>query len=96
MYKSSIPASELLDVVLDGSRGRPGPVFLELPDVQAAQVPDSWSKYSTSSIPDVQKVDCQIVDKVASKMISSERPVLLLGGGLSYKSLSTFVKNWQH
>jgi acetolactate synthase-1/2/3 large subunit len=66
--------------------GRPGPVFLELPlDVQAMAVPDTWAgapamRISSRSTPFASP---GVVQQVAELIARAERPVLLLGGGLS-------------
>ena len=66
--------------------GRPGPVFLELPlDVQAMAVPDAWAEPSafTSSSPPIPRASPTVVQQVAVRIARAERPLLLLGGGLS-------------
>lgn len=68
--------------------GRPGPVFLELPlDVQAHPVPEDWlaaagappSPATTAAAPDIAPMAVRIAARVAA----AQRPVLLLGGGVS-------------
>ncbi len=65
-------------------QGRPGPVFLELPlDVQAHQVPAEWvvaaeaspSFATVRAVPDMAPI--------AARIAAAQRPVLLLGGGVS-------------
>ncbi len=66
--------------------GRPGPVFLELPlDVQAMAVPDAWTEPSalTRPSPPIPIASPAVVQQVAERMARAERPLLLLGGGLS-------------
>jgi acetolactate synthase-1/2/3 large subunit len=66
--------------------GRPGPVFLELPlEVQAIAVPDAWTELAapappSSPIPSASPV---VVQQVVERIARAERPLLLLGGGLS-------------
>lgn len=88
--KSPLPADVLLAEVRESWQGRPGPVFLELPlDVQATQVPEAWadsdlvSNASSRIAPPVPEE--QLVQDVAARIAASERPVLLLGGGLSHR-----------
>jgi len=87
--KAPLPAEALLGEVVEAGRGRPGPVFLELPlDVQAAQVPEAWADHAGTGA--AQKVptpmaDAQLVGDVAGRIATAERPVLLLGGGLSHR-----------
>jgi acetolactate synthase-1/2/3 large subunit len=90
--KAPLPADSLLAEVAEGTRGRPGPVFLELPlDVQAAQVPEDWADPGVSvsneqgSASVIPPVDEAMVADVAARIRKSERPVLLLGGGLSHR-----------
>lgn len=90
--KAPMQAEPLLAVVSEGSRGRPGPVFLELPlDVQAAQVPEEWADFTVSNNQSQgddmisQKAAEQLVKDVATSIAASERPVLLLGGGVSHR-----------
>lgn len=89
--KTPMSAQSLLAEVAEGCRGRPGPVFLELPlDVQAAQVPDDWADLSVidsvqqSSLIADPLADDMVAD-VAARISKSERPVLLLGGGVSHQ-----------
>ena len=88
--KAPMPAEALLAEVADGWRGRPGPVFLELPlDVQASQVPETWADAGRNSGPDPQRTaplaSEQLVANVAARIAAAERPVFLLGGGLSHR-----------
>ena len=88
--KVPMPAEALLAEVADGWRGRPGPVFLELPlDVQASQVPESWGNSCLNSDlrPEIAPpmASEQLVAHVAARIAAAERPVLLLGGGLSHR-----------
>ncbi len=65
---------------------RPGPVFLELPlDVQAVAVPDAWTEPSepTWVAPPIPSASATLVEQVADRIARAERPLLLLGGGLS-------------
>lgn len=78
----------LLAEVAESWRGRPGPVFLELPlDVQASQVPDDWC----STTPAREAVAPSLsapppaaaISALAARVAAAHRPVLLLGGGVS-------------
>ena len=80
----------LLAAVRFGREGRPGPIFLELPlDVQAVQVPDDWAgvagpfggsaSFSTPS----GCIDPALLADISALIRQAERPLLLLGGGLS-------------
>ncbi len=74
----------ILEVVLDGRTPRQGPVFLEVClDAQAAQpLPeqDSITIPEAAALPDVPAAD---VEQVIAWMRASERPVILIGGGVS-------------
>ena len=88
--KAPMPAESLLAEVADGWRGRPGPVFLELPlDVQATQVPEAWGDpgLTPNPCPEIAALlaSKQLVANVAARIAAAERPVLLLGGGLSHR-----------
>ena len=76
--------------VRESYSGRHGPVFLELPlDVQAASVPETWTALPFQDIVVQQsrtpRVEAQIIADVAQRLAGAERPVLLLGGGLSHQ-----------
>ena len=74
----------ILEVVLDGRTPRQGPVFLEVClDAQAAQpLPgqDSVTIPEAAALPEVPAAD---VEQVIAWMRDSERPVILVGGGVS-------------
>jgi len=84
--REPLAAEPFLAEVACGWQGRPGPVFLELPlDVQAAQASDDWchvpSDASTAAtVPEPESV---VLRDLAARIAAAERPVLLLGGGLS-------------
>ena len=75
--------------VSSGWQSRPGPVFLEFPlDVQALQVPDAWvagiDQVNSNNAEDLGPViDSDMVHSLAASIAAAERPVLLLGGGIS-------------
>lgn len=88
--KSPMPAEALLSEVAEGCSGRPGPVFLELPlDVQASQVPEAWADTGLNSNTGLEialpLASEQLVAHVAARIAAAERPVFLLGGGLSHR-----------
>ena len=89
--KEPLSAENLIAEVAESWRDRPGPVFLELPlDVQAAQVPDHWTSSDHSVYAQSQALvsppDPQVVAGLAARINASQRPVLLLGGGLSHRT----------
>lgn len=85
--RQPLGAELFLAGVAAGWQGRPGPVFLELPlDVQAAQVSDDWCrspKPATAGLMAVAAPEPALVSDLAARIAAAERPVLLLGGGLS-------------
>ena len=87
--RAPLPAEALLSEVAESGRDRPGPVFLELPlDVQAMQVPESWADQVGTGVgwqSAAPIIDLQLVMDVAARIAVAERPVLLLGGGLSHR-----------
>ena len=74
----------ILEAVLDGRTPRQGPVFLELClDAQAASPlrgQDSGTIPEAAHLPEVPAAD---VEHVAAWVRESERPVILVGGGMS-------------
>jgi len=88
--REPLPAAAMLAEVAESWSGRPGPVFLELPlDVQAVQVPEAWgetaSLASTHLLGSNPAPDPQQVAEIAARFRAAERPLLLLGGGLSHR-----------
>lgn len=88
--KAPLPAERMMAEVSESWKGRPGPVFLELPlDVQAAQVPDDWGKPGAITIGGaalaMPTADKDLITEVANRIAMAKRPVILLGGGLSYR-----------
>jgi acetolactate synthase-1/2/3 large subunit len=86
------PRQRFLDSVRRGRRGRPGPVFLELPlDVQAMAVPEGWLEPELSSEPteEAASPDAPMTSgpllppDLLQALRDASRPTLLLGGGLS-------------
>lgn len=74
----------VLNAVLEGRTPRQGPIFLEVClDAQAAPALPAQHPVSipeAASVPDVTALD---VDRVRSLLRASERPVILVGGGVS-------------
>lgn len=69
-------------------QGRPGPVFLELPlDVQALTVPEAWAQ-PAAALPEPAvvmppRLEPALVRDLVDRIVAAERPLLLLGGGVS-------------
>lgn len=86
--KRALSAHELMPEVSESWKGRPGPVFLEIPlDVQAMQVPATWShlpiSLSFDTDPTLPTLHQHEVKDVAARVAAAERPALLIGGGVS-------------
>ena len=67
--------------------GRPGPVLIDLPrDVMAAKREQNEDEDSTATVPEKQhlesKKDKKQLQQIANYMNMSERPVILIGGGV--------------
>lgn len=71
--------------LVNGSRsGRKGPVFLEIPlDIQARDYSDAGHGPATASCTTEPKASPEQVQQVADLVRKAQRPVFLLGGGLS-------------
>ena len=105
-------ASELIDHVLDragfaqltqaGSYGRKGPVFLEIPlDIQGAiteagtcDVPAASVRFTPSA--SFESIPVTVLDDVSNLLRSAQRPVLLIGGGISRASASALLDSLEH
>jgi acetolactate synthase I/II/III large subunit len=82
-FMKPIPAAEFLSKIAVSWTPRKGPVFLEVPlDVQAATVErEALPPIKTPALPTIREKDLQRVVDLYNK---AERPVLLVGGGVSY------------
>jgi acetolactate synthase-1/2/3 large subunit len=88
--RKPLPADAWFAEVAESWSGRPGPVFLELPlDVQAVQVPEAWGETGNLASSNLQGSNIapepQQVAEVVARFRAAERPLLLLGGGLSHR-----------
>ncbi len=87
--KEPIPYEAFFKEISASWLERPGPVFVEIPlDVQAVQVPDSWTSQQSYAITtNSSKSDLLIIDEsveeVSIRIDQAKRPVLLIGGGTS-------------
>ncbi|MBW0013628.1 thiamine pyrophosphate-binding protein, partial [Mycobacterium sp.] len=79
-----VPRETILEAVLDGRTPRQGPVFLEVClDAQAAAPlsgQDPIALPEAAALPDVPVAE---INEVAALVRESERPVILIGGGVS-------------
>lgn len=82
-FETPITAEEFLDKLAVSWTPRKGPVFLEIPlDVQAATVEETPLPALTS--PALPVIDAASLDLVAGLYDRAERPVVLIGGGVSH------------
>lgn len=82
-FEAPIAADEFLDKLAISWTPRKGPVFLEIPlDVQAATVDET--PLPTPQAPALPVIDEASLDRVAALYDRAERPVVLIGGGVSH------------
>jgi len=97
-------ASKLMDKVVDqqtfaawsqaGSTGRKGPVFIEIPlDIQGAPVERKSLDLDKPFVAEdvFRPVSNETIQQIISMVREAQRPVLLLGGGLSRKTTAEVV-----
>jgi acetolactate synthase-1/2/3 large subunit len=84
-FMAPISAKSFFEKVSASWRPRKGPVFLEMPlDVQAIEVePEPMLKISNELLPKIFEDD---LVKIVNKYNDSKKPVLLIGGGVDYKT----------
>jgi acetolactate synthase-1/2/3 large subunit len=83
--KKPMPKAEFVSLVNAGSTGRPGPVFIELClDAQGAPpLKEKAAEVKTQINAVASETE---VDLVVIQLKSAQRPILLIGGGVSRKS----------
>lgn len=81
-----LPFSKIQEILHSSSK--PGPVFLEIPlDVQGSTLAiDDGLKNSEINPKVTNDFDQRFLDSVVQQLANSERPILLLGGGLTRKT----------
>lgn len=85
VLRVEVPASraEVVAAIRSGASGRPGPVFIEMClDAQAA-APVAEAPAPASPAEGLERIAAADVERVAALLAGSERPVLLLGAGVS-------------
>ena len=86
--KKPMPKAEFVSIVNAGSTGRPGPVFIELClDAQGAP-PLNGQVEQVKPQMNASASETEI-DLVATQLKSAQRPILLIGGGVSRNSART-------
>lgn len=85
-FMAPIPADEFAAKIAVSWTPRKGPVFLEIPlDVQAATVDEA--AFAALPPPDLPLVSEDMLDRVRGLYDGAERPVVLIGGGVSYAAM---------
>jgi acetolactate synthase-1/2/3 large subunit len=83
--KKPMPKAEVVSLVNAGSTGRPGPVFIEL--CLDAQGTPPLQEQAAEVKPQINAVASETeIDLVVTQLKSAQRPILLIGGGVSRKS----------
>ena len=81
------------DFICNSSKGRPGPVFLEIPiDIQAKDI-DSQELPSIDDHFDSTKIRDSELHKIQQMLSASTRPVILLGGGVNRSIVNKLLPN---
>jgi acetolactate synthase-1/2/3 large subunit len=88
-----IDKQKFAQIVQSGSACRKGPVFVEVPlDLQGRIIDSAGicqaAETYIACAPEIQQT---ILDQIASKLRAAERPVLLLGGGISRATASELL-----
>ena len=92
--REPLSRAEVIGVVRQGRAGRKGPVFIDFClDAQgaeaiadAARTPDA-----DPSLPLSSQIDPAVVARVAALLAAAERPLILLGGGISRESAARLL-----
>jgi acetolactate synthase-1/2/3 large subunit len=85
LVEKTIDRAEFARLAESGSHGRKGPVFLEVPlDIQGAKVDaDALRGAFEDAEAGIPPVPESILEQIASRLRKAERPVILIGGGVS-------------
>ncbi len=83
--ETTIGRNEFAELTRSGAHGRMGPVFLEIPlDVQGARVDEAALATPTAAgAPQFATVAASAMTAILEKLARAERPVVLLGAGVS-------------
>lgn len=86
-FLKPIKAAEFLEKLAVSWEPRKGPIFLEMPlDVQAAQV--EHEPLPAIEPPALATIADADLDKIADLYNQAERPIVLVGGGVSYQTMA--------
>jgi len=88
-----IGKSKFMELVLTSCEGRPGPVFLEIPlDVQGQQYLDD-DNLDEELVGVQTSLHSENVEFYSKMFAQAERPVILIGGGVSRETVSQVYEN---
>ena len=89
--KKPMPKAEFVSLVNAGSTGRPGPVFIEL--CLDAQGAPPLKEQAIEVKPQINAAASETeIDLVVTQLLGAQRPILLIGGGVSRKSARALQK----
>lgn len=84
LLEEPVQFSEFSKLVLQGRRGRRGPVFIEIPlDVQAREINSLSAAAEILEPAPISIVPQNTVQELRNRFNDAQRPVLLLGGGIT-------------
>lgn len=88
LLESPVSFEEFSAAIDGGAQGRKGPVFLEIPlDVQAREVERESVNFSLARPKPLPRISEIELSQVLSWIKASERPIFLVGGGVSRKGM---------
>ena len=88
-----LPFSKIQEILY--SSAKPGPIFLEIPlDVQGSQlaIKEDQGIFAGKSIA-TNDFDERFLESIIGQLSNAERPILLLGGGLSREAVRKYARN---
>ncbi|HEU5048629.1 MAG TPA: thiamine pyrophosphate-binding protein [Rickettsiales bacterium] len=89
-----VAPAKLTALVNEGASPRKGPIFLELPlNVQGQLVDDGWLTSEAVQVKEPSPASAENIQRIEELVKGSERPVLLLGGGITRKAAAAFMKS---
>ena len=91
LFDKVVDRAAFAQLTYSGTHGRKGPVFLELPlDIQAAKVDEEALNTPVPEFaPQFPELPANAVFDLATRIAKAERPVLLLGAGISRETAAT-------
>ncbi len=92
-FRAPVTASEFKDIVSASWLPRKGPVFIEFPlDVQAAdRAPEAIGAAQAPTLPQASTAQ---VDDIVARFNTARKPVLLIGGGVSYATATALQQRF--